>query len=116
MVAFWRLPDGHTSGIHPPLDNAAYGKTHIAALICYEQALVWPVLWTLTRHHPTLIVAPESVHWEKSAALGNLEARLARAWGRLYGLPVALAVNLPKTRALAESDPDFEGMYPSGRV
>ena len=96
MPAFWDLPGGPNPGTHPPLDHASYGKTHVIALICYEQALVWPILWSRPRTHPMAILAPESVHWEKSAAIGDLEARLARAWGRLYGLPVALAINLPR--------------------
>ncbi len=115
MAAFWGLPSGHTSEIHPPLDDTTYGKTHVAALICYEQALVWPLLWTLIRHHPTLILAPESVHWEKSAAIGDLEARLARGWGRLYGLPVALAINLPPASARTESDSDLAHIHQIGR-
>ncbi len=106
MPAFWSLPVDHKAGTsHPPLDHAAYGKTHLAALICYEQALVWPLLWTLVRHHPTIILAPESVHWEKSPAIGDLEGRLARAWGRLYDLPVAIAVNLPPARLHAARHP-----------
>lgn len=114
MPAFWRLPIGPSTRNHPPLDHIAWGKTHLAALICYEQALVWPLIWTMIHHRPGLVLAPESVHWEASSAPGNLEARLARGWGRLYGLPVAVAVNLPKKTHMSSGPESHSGSQKTG--
>ncbi len=104
MPAFWwwRM-GGDARSRRIPRDAIRLGTHHWAALICYEQALVWPILWTMISHRPTLVLAPESVHWERQRSIGDLEGRMARAWGQLYGLPVAIATNLPPPRQLGRS-------------
>jgi hypothetical protein len=96
MPAFWWWHvSGSSHSRQIQRDDIRLGPHHWAALICYEQGLVWPILWTMLHHHPTLVLAPESVHWEQQRSIGLLEERMARAWGRLYALPVAIATNLP---------------------
>ena len=104
MPAFWWWHmSGSPKSKQIPRDDIRFGTHRWAALICYEQALVWPILWTMFHHRPTLILAPESVHWERQQSIGMLEARMARAWGRLYALPVAIATNLPSHQSSGES-------------
>ena len=111
MPAFWWWHmSGRSKSNRIRRDDIQFGTHRWAALICYEQALVWPILWTIFHHQPTLLLAPESVHWERKRSIGMLEERMAHAWGRLYALPVAIATNLPPHRPSGESG----FLYPTG--
>ncbi|MGI9075483.1 MAG: hypothetical protein ACR2JB_30110 [Bryobacteraceae bacterium] len=63
-----------------------------AILICYEQLLTWPVLVSML-DHPTILLAVANDYWVERTAIPRYQATVARAWGRLFGIPVISAVN-----------------------
>lgn len=63
-----------------------------AILICYEQLLTWPVLVSML-NQPTILVVVANDYWVERTTIPRYEATAARAWGRLFGIPVISAVN-----------------------
>ena len=71
-----------------------------AVLICYEQLLVWPVAEAFMGSARPQVLIGASDHWwiepdALDATEARMQARVLRAWGRLYGVPVILADNRP---------------------
>lgn len=64
-----------------------------AILVCYEQLLTWPILQSAAQH-PTLIVGLANDHWAKGTPIPAAQQSAVTAWGRLFGLPKVMAVNL----------------------
>lgn len=96
--AFWwprkKLRDGILLGrIDYDLRRARDTRIRIAVSICYAGTLAWTWLWNELsfRTTPTLVIAPESFLWTRNTQPRLLEARLVRAWGRLYGVRVLIA-------------------------
>ena len=74
-----------------------------AVLVCYEQLLVWPVAEAFLGHPAPTILIGVSDHWwvqpgTADASEAHMQARMLRAWGRLYGVPVILADNRPHAK------------------
>lgn len=72
-----------------------------AVLICYEQLLVWPAAEAFLGHTTPAVLIGVSDHWwvqpgTADATEAHMQARMLRAWGRLYGVPVILADNRPR--------------------
>ena len=63
-----------------------------AALICYEQLLLWPVLQSML-HSPTAIVAPGNGWWTAGTSIVAIQNVSVTAWAKLFGLPVVTAFN-----------------------
>jgi apolipoprotein N-acyltransferase len=61
-------------------------------LVCYEQFLTWPFL-SLISQKPDVIVASSNLWWCKDTSLPGIQAATARLWTRLFGVPIAEAVN-----------------------
>nr|WP_246697067.1 conjugal transfer protein TraB [Rhizobium sp. WYCCWR 11146] len=68
------------------------GGQKIAALICYEQLLLWPVLQSML-HSPTAIVAPGNGWWTAGTSIVAIQDASVTAWAKLFGLPVVTAFN-----------------------
>lgn len=64
----------------------------VAALICYEQLLLWPVLHSML-HSPTAIVAPGNGWWTSGTSIVAIQNASVIAWAKLFGLPVVKAFN-----------------------
>ncbi|MBY5324291.1 conjugal transfer protein TraB [Rhizobium leguminosarum] len=64
----------------------------LAALICYEQLLLWPVLQSML-HSPTAIVAPGNGWWAAGTSIVAIQNVSVMAWAKLFGLPVVTAFN-----------------------
>ncbi|WP_237682000.1 conjugal transfer protein TraB [Agrobacterium vitis] len=64
----------------------------LAALICYEQLLLWPVLQSML-HSPTAIVAPGNGWWTTGTSIVAIQNVSVMAWAKLFGLPVVTAFN-----------------------
>ena len=64
----------------------------LAALICYEQLLLWPVLQSML-HSPTAIVAPGNGWWTAGTSIAAIQTESVMAWAKLFGLPVVTAFN-----------------------
>ncbi len=71
------------------------GGRRVVVAVCYAQTLAWTWLWNMLEGPPILVAAPESFLWTQDRRPRRLEARLARAWGRLFAIPVILARALP---------------------
>jgi hypothetical protein len=75
---------------HPGI--AEVGGQRVAALICYEQLLVWPMLRSAVER-PTLLLAVANVAWTSTAVIPEIQQSCVRAWARLFGLPIISAIN-----------------------
>lgn len=63
-----------------------------AALICYEQLLVWPV-FTAVSEPPTVLVTVSNAVWTKGTPIPAVQRSAVWAWSRLFDLPAISAVN-----------------------
>lgn len=91
----WRrlLGDGGSAGAHffaNPVVDA--GGTKVAALICYEQLLVWPVLQSVL-HRPNAIVVVGNGWWTTGTSIIDIQRSSSEAWARLFDLPLVLSFN-----------------------
>jgi apolipoprotein N-acyltransferase len=68
------------------------GGQRAAVLICYEQLLAWPMLRSAVEH-PTLLIAISNEAWTSRTVLPRVQQACARAWARLFGLPLISAIN-----------------------
>lgn len=64
----------------------------IAALICYEQLILWPVLQSMV-HSPQAIVAVGNGWWTEDTSIVAIQKASVAAWASLFSLPVAMAFN-----------------------
>jgi hypothetical protein len=68
------------------------GGQRAAILICYEQLLAWPMLRSAIEH-PTLLIAISNEAWTSRTVVPLVQQACARAWARLFGLPLISAIN-----------------------
>jgi hypothetical protein len=66
--------------------------TRIAALICYEQLILWPVLQSML-HSPEMIVAIGNGWWTEKTSIVATQKAIVAAWASLFSLPVVMAFN-----------------------
>lgn len=64
----------------------------IAALICYEQLILWPALQSML-HSPDIIVATGNGWWTAGTSIIEIQKASVAAWARLFGLPVVMSFN-----------------------
>jgi hypothetical protein len=64
----------------------------IAALICYEQLILWPALQSML-HSPDVIVATGNGWWTAGTSIIEIQKASVAAWARLFGLPVVMSFN-----------------------
>jgi hypothetical protein len=86
----WAADTAHAYWFRNPVVLAA-GK-RAAVLICYEQALVWPVLCSMA-DSPEVVVATSNDWWCRDSAIPTIQRNSVRAWCRLFGLPAVMAFN-----------------------
>ncbi|EQD76867.1 conjugal transfer protein (TraB), partial [mine drainage metagenome] len=62
----------------------------LAVLVCYEGTVPWfPLL--AASDAPRALLSMDSDLWPHGRQAAAFEARIVRAWGRFYGIPVAIA-------------------------
>ena len=91
----WRAWTGQGGGARANLFGNPVVQTDsqkVAALICYEQLLLWPVLQSVL-HSPTAIVAPGNGWWTSGTSIVAIQNASVIAWAKLFGLPVVTAFN-----------------------
>lgn len=66
--------------------------TWVATLVCYEQLLIWPILQSVLGS-PGILVAPANGWWTANTDIVATQIAATTAWARLFGLPVAVAIN-----------------------
>lgn len=97
-VTNWRPFLPSSTGLHIGLRNNGVwtiAGRKVAFLICYEQALVWPVLQSMTGlKKPVMIVAVSNLWWAKDTGIPGIMDNICRLWGRLFSVPVLRAVNI----------------------
>lgn len=92
-VSMWR-PWSET-GFKPALLRnpvVEYDGRRVAVLICYEQAVAWPMLHSAA-HRPDTLLAVANVWWCRQSTVPTIMRNTSRAWARLFGLRLAVAVN-----------------------
>ncbi len=91
----WRAWTGQGGGARANLFGNPVVQTDsqkVAALICYEQLLLWPVLQSVL-HSPTAIVATGNGWWTSGTSIVAIQNVSVIAWAKLFGLPVVKAFN-----------------------
>jgi apolipoprotein N-acyltransferase len=83
--------DGFAMNLLAP-GTAVVGDQRVAVLICYEQLLVWPMLRSAIER-PTLLIAASNEAWTSATKVPAIQHVCARAWARLFGLPLVSAIN-----------------------
>jgi apolipoprotein N-acyltransferase len=69
------------------------GPTKVAAVICYEQLIVWLVLHSMT-NDPDIIVAVGNGWWTDGTSIVDIQRASAEAWARLFDKPLVLSFNM----------------------
>lgn len=91
----WRSWTGEGVGAHAGFFTNPVVEVEgrpVAALICYEQLIVWPVVQSML-HGPTAIVAAGNGWWTTGTNIIAIQRASSQAWARLFGLPLAMAFN-----------------------
>lgn len=92
-VSMWRPFCASSARIHW-LDSGVsilHGRK-VAALVCYEQVLTWPVLISMIRQ-PEVIIAPANAWWSRNTSIPGIQHNVLAAWARLFHIPVITAFN-----------------------
>jgi hypothetical protein len=92
-ISMWRPFRKRGARIHW-LDSGVFtleGRK-VAALVCYEQVLIWPVLISMA-HQPEVIIAPANAWWSRDTAIPAIQHTILNAWSRLFQVPVITAFN-----------------------
>ena len=93
-ISMWR-PYSNQGAVAHWFDSGVF-ELHgqrVAALICYEQLLVWPALVSLA-HNPQVIVAPSNAWWSRDTSIPDIQRTALRAWARLFDVPLVTAFNI----------------------
>lgn len=69
------------------------GEGRAGLLICWEQVLVFPVLWSVLSGAESLVGLSNLHHVGNAAALERWQRAALASWGALFSLPIAYAVN-----------------------
>ena len=93
-IAMWKPFEGRGAGIHL-LDPGVFTIRHrrAAALICYEQLLVWPAVTSMARR-PEIILAAANDYWAAGTPIMLHQHLAVNSWSRLFAVPYLFAANL----------------------
>lgn len=93
-IGMWN-PFQKESAIPAWLENGIQkiNNQKIAALICYEQLLIWPVLLSVSKH-PHLLIGASNHWWANNTSIPRIQRQVLSAWGRLFNIGTVYAENL----------------------
>lgn len=69
-----------------------FAGKRVAAFVCYEQLLVWPVVLSFM-HEPQVVIAVSNGWWARDTSIPTAQLTAMRAWARLFGTPLVFAAN-----------------------
>ncbi len=101
LTEWWPLPNSGTRAHWMRFGPTRAFGPPAAVLVCYEQLLVWPVAEAfLGSTRPRVLIGVSDHWWVEPGTLdateARMQARVLRAWGRLYGVLVIFADNRPR--------------------
>lgn len=92
----WRSWMGEGAGAHAGFFNNPVVEVEgrpVAALICYEQLIVWPFVQSML-HGPKAIITAGNGWWTAGTNIIAIQRSSSQAWARLFGLPLVTAFNI----------------------
>lgn len=91
----WTWLTGVASGVRSNVFGnpvVKFADRRIAALICYEQLIVWPVLHSML-HDPDVLVAVGNGWWTNGTSIVEIQEASVEAWSRLFDVPLVRSLN-----------------------
>ncbi len=93
-IGMWRpWSDGGTESDILGKGIAQIANVRLAYLICYEQLLVFPVLYSMASN-PQILIGAANNWWARNTSIPIIQRQSLEAWGSLFSVPVTMAVNL----------------------
>ena len=86
----WASDGTHAYWFENPVVDVAGERA--AVLICYEQVIVWPILFSMAGR-PTVVVAIANDWWAGCSTIPGIQKNCVLAWSRLFGTPLVTATN-----------------------
>jgi apolipoprotein N-acyltransferase len=86
----WASEGTHAYWFENPVVDVA--GEHAAVLICYEQVIVWPIVFSMA-NRPTVVVAIANDWWAGGSTIPRIQENCVLAWCRLFGTPLVTATN-----------------------
>jgi apolipoprotein N-acyltransferase len=86
----WASDGTHAYWFDNPVVDVAGERA--AVLICYEQVIVWPILFSMAKR-PTVVVAIANDWWAGDSTIPGIQKKCVLAWCRLFGTPLVMATN-----------------------
>jgi apolipoprotein N-acyltransferase len=94
-ISMWRPwsqnPTAKQYWFHSGIRNIV--NTKVATSICYEQLLVWPILYSFL-YKPEVLLASSNVWWAKGTNISSLQQEALLAWSQLFSIPILKAINI----------------------
>ena len=87
----WASDGTHAYWFETPVVDVAGERA--AVLICYEQVIVWPILFSMA-DRPTVVVAIANDWWSGRSTIPGIQRNCVLAWCRLFGTPLVTATNI----------------------
>ena len=87
----WASDGTHAYWFETPVVDVAGERA--AVLICYEQVIVWPILFSMA-DRPTVVVAIANDWWAGRSTIPGIQRNCVLAWCRLFGTPLVTATNI----------------------
>jgi hypothetical protein len=86
----WASDGTHAYWFEDPVMDVAGERA--AVLICYEQVIVWPILFSMA-NRPTVVVAIANDWWARGSTIPRIQKNCVLAWCRLFDTPLVTATN-----------------------
>jgi hypothetical protein len=86
----WASDGTHAYWFENPVVDVAGERA--AVLICYEQVIVWPILFSMAAR-PTVVVAIANDWWAGASTIPRIQENCVLSWCRLFGTPLVTATN-----------------------
>ena len=73
-------------------ETTTIGAERVAAMICYEQILVWPIVLAML-DRPTVLVGMANAYWARDTSIPTIQRSNLNAWARIFGTRLVMATN-----------------------
>ena len=68
------------------------GTERVAAMVCYEQILVWPIILAML-DRPTVLVGMANTYWARDTSIPAIQRSHLNAWARIFDTRLVTATN-----------------------